>query len=382
MSTRQRKWKIVIYILSSILLLIIAIIAFRNPILEWLLSKQMSKQNIPGVSITLINDNAIKWSKSYGVIKNGSDIPVSTETLFQAASVTKLFVASVALHFVEKGMIELDKDINNYLKSWQLPENEFTAKKKVTLRLLLSHQSGLPDTNFPYKEGTLPTLIQVLKGELPAQNKPAIVEYIPGSRWQYSNIGYVLIQLLIEDIGGQSLDKIMEDVIFKPLSMRSSTLAHPLSKRFEGKEAMPHDANGKAYPPDLHPTAVAQGGLIATPTNIAKFIIELMRAYQGESSLIMSKEMVCQMFHKEIGLDPKAIGGVQAWQGLGVFIVEGDKFYIFSVGDNFPGSTCWVVGIPELGKGAVVMTNGQQGYELSKKIIVALLITNLWPFPD
>jgi len=364
------------------LLLIIAIIAFRNPILEWLLSKQMSKQNIPGVSITLINDNAIKWSKSYGVIKNGSDIPVSTETLFQAASVTKLFVASVALHFVEKGMIELDKDINNYLKSWQLPENEFTAKKKVTLRLLLSHQSGLPDTNFPYKEGTLPTLIQVLKGELPAQNKPAIVEYIPGSRWQYSNIGYVLIQLLIEDIGGQSLDKIMEDVIFKPLSMRSSTLAHPLSKRFEGKEAMPHGANGKAYPPDLHPTAVAQGGLIATPTNIAKFIIELMRAYQGESSLIMSKEMVCQMFHKEIGLDPKAIGGVQAWQGLGVFIVEGDKFYIFSVGDNFPGSTCWVVGIPELGKGAVVTTNGQQGYELSKKIIVALLITNLWPFPD
>ncbi|MBN2399953.1 MAG: beta-lactamase family protein [Candidatus Aminicenantes bacterium] len=379
----KRKWKIFLSVLSGVVLFIVLLVAFRYPILEWLLSKQMSKQNIPGVTITLINDNAIKWSRSYGVIKNGSGVPVSTETLFQAASVTKTLVAALALNFVEKGMIGLDEDINDYLRSWQLPGNEFTDKKKVTLRLLLTHRSGLPETNLSYENGPPPSLVQVLKGEAPALNKPAIVEYIPGSRWQYSNIAYAVIQLLIEDVGGQSIEKIMQAVIFKPLHMKNSTFVYPLAGEFSNqKEAMPHDDYGKAYPAALHPTAVAQGGLLSTSADIAKFLIALMRSYQGESGLIISRDMVRQMFMKEIDLDPKILGGIPAAQGLGVFIAKGDKFYIFSVGDNAPGSTCWAVGIPEIGKGTVVMTNGHRGFDLSIKIIGALLITNLWPMPD
>jgi len=379
----KKKRKILIYFLLSILLLIATLIIFHQPILEQLLLRQMSKGNIPGVGISLINENTIKWSKSFGVITKGSDISVSPETLFQAASVTKLLVASLALHFVEKGLLELDKDINLYLKSWKIQDNDLTAEKKVTLRLLLSHQSGLPETNFSYQGSTAPSLTQVLNGELPAQNKPALIEYTPGSRWLYSNIAYVVLQLLIEDIGGQPIEKIMKDIIFEPLNMSSSTLVYPLTNEFsKSKMAFPHDAEGKTYSPDLHPTAVAQGGLITTPSDLAKFIIEIMRAYQGESNLIISKDMAHQMFHAEIALDPQALGGIQAYQGLGVFIAKGDKFYIFSVGNNAPGSNCWALGIPELGKGAVVMTNGQQGFDLSPKIIGALLITNRWPMPD
>jgi len=381
--TVKKKWKILLYILVSLLLLIAALIVFHIPILERLLVRQMSKKCIPGVGITLIKKYEIQWSKSYGVIKKGTAIPISSETLFQAASATKLCVAAAALHFVEKGMIELDRNINDYLKSWRLPDNEYTIEKKVTLRMLLSHQSGLPETDLPYRDGTSPSLVQVLNGESPALNRPAKVEYTPGSRWLYSNIAYALIQLLIEDITGQSLEKTMRDVVFSPLKMNSSTLIHPLTVEFSHKkEASPHNASGKAYPADLHPTAQAQGGLLSTPSDLAKLVIELMRAYQGESNLIISKKTAQLMFRAGIQLDAQNFGGIQPYQGLGVFIVKGKKFYILSVGNNTPGSTCWVLGIPELGGGAVVMTNGQQGFDLTPKIIGALLIVNRWPMPD
>lgn len=379
----RRKRRIILYILLSVFFLLAAVVILNQAILGRILRTQMQRKNIPGIGMALINHNAVKWSKSFGVIKKGGDVPVSSDTLFQAASVTKTVVASLALHFVEKGKIDLDRDINDYLKSWRLPDNEFTANKKVTLRLLLSHQSGLPETDLPYHDLTAPTLVQVLNGEWPARNKAAAAESIPGSGWQYSNIAFALVQLLIEDVGGQPLDHIMEDVIFRPLKMRNSTLAYPLMSESEKKrEALPHDAAGKTCQPELHPTAAAQGGLITTPSDLALFLIELMKAYQGQSSLIISQAMARQMFQAETALDPQLFGGIHAYQGLGVFIIKGKKFYILSVGNNSPGASCWAAGIPELGKGAVVMTNGQQGFDLSPKMIGALMLTNFWPMPD
>jgi CubicO group peptidase (beta-lactamase class C family) len=379
----KRGWKIAIYVLSGILLLVLAVFAFRYPLLEWLLVKQMAKRQVPGVSVALIEKNEVKWTKSYGVIKADTTHPVTADTLFQAASVTKLLVASLALHFVEKGVLDLDKDINNFLTSWQLPDNEFTIEKKVTLRLLLSHRSGLPDSDFSYLKDSAPSLIQVLKGESPAQNQSALVEFVPGSRWHYSNLGYVLVQLVLEDVCGQSIEQIMNQVIFKPLGMNNSTLVYPLSHKFADRsEALPHDEKGNAHPANLHPTAVAQGGLLSTPGDIAKLMIELMRSYQGESERVISKAMVLQMFHEEIALDAKHFGGIPASQGLGVFIVKGNKFYLLSVGNNAPGSSCWAAGIPQSGQGAVVMTNGSQGFDLSTQIIGALLMANFWPMPD
>ena len=378
----KRKKKVLIYVLSSILLIIVLIVVFLTPILEMLLSKRMSHYKIPGVGITLINENKIKWSKSYGFIKDGSDTPVSTETLFQAASTTKLLVSSIALRLVEQGLLDLDKDINKYLKSWKIPENDFTRKKKVTLRLLLTHQSGLPETNFPHEDGSRPSLIQVLNGELPAQNKPAIVEYIPGSKWQYSNIGYVVIQFLIEDLTGKSLQQIMQQAIFEPLNMDSSTFVYPLNPELKKREAIPHDAKGKARKPSLHPTAVAQGGLITTPSDLAKFTIELMRAYQGKSNQLLSQKMARHMFHREIDLDPNIIGH-PCGTGLGVFLLgKEENCYFLSPGENYPGSTCWLIGIPDLGKGAVIMTNGAKGNQLAMEVLIALAIKNGWPNVD
>ena len=379
----KKGWKILICVVVVMILVITVLFVFRYSLLGSLLSKEMKKRNVPGVSMTLIEDNSIKWSKSYGIINNESRAPVNTETLFQAASVTKMMVAALALHCVENGMIDLDRNINDYLTSWKLPDNQFTKEQKVTLRLLLSHRAGLPDSDFPYEEGHRPSLVEVLNGKWPAQNKPARVEFRPGSQWQYSNMSYVIIQMMIEDVCRKPVSQLMQEVVFEPLHMGNSTLTYPLTDDFAKRDvALPHDENGKEYTPNLHPIAVAQGGVISTPEDIAKFLIELMRSYQGESDKVISQSLTSEMFHEECSLDPDVFGGIPASQGLGVFIVQGEQFYILSVGNNAPGSTCWAVCIPQMGKGAVVMTNGFQGFDLSTKIIGALLILNHWPMPQ
>ena len=159
-------------------------------------------------------------------------------------------------------------------------------------------------TNFDYADGPPPSLVQVLRAEPPARNKPAVVGFEPGSKWQYSNIGYVAIQLLLEDLTGRPLNDLMREVVFEPLGMKSSTLTYPLEAGLREKEALPHDVDGKTGEPGLHATAQAQGGLMTTPSDLARFTIELMKAFQGESDLILNRDTARATLRPERDLDP------------------------------------------------------------------------------
>jgi CubicO group peptidase (beta-lactamase class C family) len=345
------------------------------------LSERMAYYKVPGVSMAVINDNEIDWAKAYGVIKAGSDTPVTTETLFEAASSTKLLTSTIVLRLVEQGRLDLDEDVNQQLKSWKIPENDFTQQHKVTLRLLLTHQAGLnrPDEGFDWESGSVPSLVQVLKGEAPAKNEAAVVEYVPGTKWQYSNIGYVVIQLLLEDVVGKPFTQIAQENVFGPIGMESSTLVYPLNEELRKREAVPHDSEGKACEPSMLPTAVAHGGLMTTPSDFAQFAIELMRAYQGKSDRILSQEMARNMFHRELDLDPNMFG-LPLGDGLGVVLRgKGPNFSFLHPGGNYPGACCWLEGLPDSGKGAVIMTNGVKGDLLSMEIISALVIEYNWP---
>jgi len=190
------------------------------------LAERMAFYKVPGVSIAVINDRRIEWVKSYGVLKAGGVAAVAADSLFEAASTSKAIVAVIVLGLVQEGKLDLDQDVNLYLKSWRVAENDLTRERKVTLRLLLTHCAGLPSTNFPYDDkGAPPTLLHVLKGEAPAGNKAAAVELLPGSQWQYSNIGYVVIQQLLEDVLGKPFAAIARERVFAPLAMASSTFA-------------------------------------------------------------------------------------------------------------------------------------------------------------
>lgn len=335
------------------------------------LAERMTAHKIPGASIAVIKGNRIDWVKAYGVLKAGAAAPVTPESIFQAASTTKMLVAAAVLHFVDEGRLDLDADVNTYLKSWKVPENELTRRKKVTLRLLLTHRAGLPMTNFPSDDGPPPSLVQILKAEPPARNKPAVVDLLPGSEWRYSNIGYVVIQLLLEDLTGKPLPRLMREVVFEPLGMKTSTLVYPLEAGLRKKEAIPHDVDGKPGEPALSETAVAQGGLLTTPSELALFTIELMRAYRGESDRLLSREAAQTMLHPEMDLDP-ALLGMPLREGLGVLLgAEGEPLWFGHPGDNYPGASCWVAGYPDLGSGFVIMTNGAKGNLLAMEITPA-----------
>lgn len=202
------------------------------------LAERMAFYKVPGLSMAVIHGNRIEWAKVCGEIKAGSGVRVSTDTLFQAASTTKALVAAAVLHQVEKGRLELDAEVNTYLKAWKVPENELTREKKVTLRMLLSHRAGLPSAPMCFDEKAgVPTLVQVLKGESPARNKAAVVEHVPGSKWQYSNVGYAVVQRVLEESLGQPLPRIMAQTLFEPLAMGSSTLSYPLPAELRPRAA-------------------------------------------------------------------------------------------------------------------------------------------------
>ncbi len=335
-------------------------------------SERMEHYKVPGVSIAVVDDFAPEWARAYGVLRTGTDTPVTSSTYFQAASTSKLAAAAIVLHCVDSGTLSLDEDVNHYLKSWRLPENEFTGQQKVTLRLLLTHQAGLPATNFPQQDNAGdPTLVQVLNGEPPAMNKPAVVERVPGTKWEYSNIGYVVIQQVLEDVLGKPYALLAQEIVFEPLRMKNSTFVYPLEPKLRAGEAMPHDAEGILRQPAMPPTALAQGGLMTAPSDLAAFAAELMRAYAGSSNRLLSKEAARLMFSRVVDLDP-AMFGVPLSQGLGPLLYgEGDRFLFTLPGSNFPGTNCWLLGYPEIGKGVVVMTNGAMGEVLAMEVISA-----------
>lgn len=343
-------------------------------------NERMSYYKVPGLSIALINNNTIEWTRTYGTINNENNLPVNTETLFEAASTTKLLTALITLHFVEKGVLDLDKDVNDYLIRWKIPENEFTKNNAVTLRLLLTHQSGMnkPDGGFSSTE--VPSIIQTLKGETPATNPPANIERIPGCNWSYSNFGYIVIQLVLEDVLRIPFYQIAEETVFSKTGMKNSTLLLPISAEKQINEALPHSADGKVHDSVIDPNSVAHAGLITTPTDLGKLLIELMKAYNGKSDLIISHKMAKKMFGLETEIDPKDMFGLTLGEGLGVFLSEnGDSFSFLHPGSNLPGSECWIIGFPGTGKGVAIMANGEMGSLLAMEIIAAISNVYNWP---
>jgi CubicO group peptidase (beta-lactamase class C family) len=292
-----------------------------------------------------------------------------------------MVTAPIALRMVDQGVLDLDTNVNTYLKSWQVPENEFTRSHKVTLRGLLTHQSGInrPDGGFEWDDGSTPTLVQILMGKTPARVQAAHVEYPPGSKWQYANFGYAVIQLILEDVLGKPFEEIAEEVIFTSLGMKDSTFRYPLKAEWARREISLHNREGQPTHPGLIPSAVAHGGLLTTPSDLARFGIELMRAYQGQSSLLLSSRIARQMFHQETWVDDLSAFGFPFGQGLGVFLTkEGNNTIVFHPGGNDPGASCLLCFLPEIGKGAVIMTNGLQGLLLTVEIVSAIAHEYHW----
>lgn len=332
--------------------------------------KLMGIYNVPGLSFAIIDKFEIASTRVYGVTEAGGTTPVTPRTLFQAGSVSKPVAAAGALFLVEQGKLSLDEDVNRKLKSWKLPENQFTKEQKVTLRRIMSHSAGLTVHGFPgYAAGQpLPTLPQVLNGEKPSNTAPVRVDSVPGSRWRYSGGGVLIEQQLMIDLTGEPFPQIMREIVFDKIGMNDSTYEQPLPPSRLGSAASGTDANGKAVIGKWHVyPEMAAGGLWTTPSDLAKFAIEIALSKQGKSNRVLTQEMVREMLKPQMPrVEEIALGNQQHRDrmGLGFFLGDQARPDLFGhIGDD-EGFQAMLIMFGDSGQGAALMANSEYGIML------------------
>jgi CubicO group peptidase (beta-lactamase class C family) len=341
-------------------------IGARSPIN---LEERMKSLKVPGLSIAVVKDFKLQWAKGYGVRDFRTGSPVTEETLFQAASVTKSISAVVALRLVQDGILDLDKDVNGYLKRWKVPDNEFTRVEKVTLRRLLSHTAGLSVRGFRgYAEGeAVPTILQVLDGLPPANNAPARVEGLPGSGYRYSSGAYAVLQLLLEDVTGSPLSKLVAEYVFRPAGMTRSTLCPTCEDSLAGQTSMGHSVDDAGNITTFKGEAFVQNGsgcceLWTTASDLGRFVIAMQRVLRGDAGSILSRETARVMITQQ----------KNSPYGLGFFLLRyGDAAYFNHDGGN-TGFSARFIGHPEQGYGFAFMINSDNTSTMLTELTMAV----------
>lgn len=286
-------------------------LADGQPPLRATLRQTMAALKVPGFSVALIDDYKIAWARGYGVTAPGGERPVTPATLFQAASISKPITAAGGLWLVGQGKLSLDGDVNAKLSSWKVPENEFTRSEKVTLRRLMSHNAGLNIHGFAgYEKGTpIPTLVQSLGGVKPANHPPIRVDTVPGTRCMYSGGGVTIEGLLIQDVAGQPFEDFMRDRVLLPSGMRDSTFRQDLPPALAARAATGAGIDGKAVPGGWHIyPELAPDGLWTTPSDLAKFAIEIALSEQGKANHVLSRALTREMLAVQCEDDNDRVG--------------------------------------------------------------------------
>ncbi len=321
----------------------------------WTIEERLRHHKVPGVSVAVIKDFKVEWAKGYGLKDAEMREPVTERTLFQAGSISKPVAAMAALKKVEQGRLALDEDVNLKLVSWKLPDNEFTAKKKVTLANLLSHTAGLTVHGFPgYAAGEkLPTVPQVLDGAPPANTAPVRVDLEPGTRFRYSGGGTTIAQLMLTDTERKPFHEIMRETVLAPLGMDDSTYEQPLTAARARHAATGHKADGVGVPGKFHVyPEMAAAGLWTTPTDLAKFGIEVQLSLQGKSNKVLSKATAERMVTPFLPSSDV---------GLGFFNQKRGQQIYFGHNGADEGFRADMLLHREKGYGAVVMVNSDNG---------------------
>jgi CubicO group peptidase (beta-lactamase class C family) len=334
---------------------------------ELTVEKLMEMFKIPGLSVAVIDDFEIVWAKGYGVAEAGSTTPVTSNTLFQAGSVSKPVAAVGALCLVEQLKFSLDDDVNKRLVSWKVPENEFTKDRKVTLRRILSHSAGLTVHGFKGYDvdESVPSMVQILNGEPPANNLPIRVDSVPGARWRYSGGGLLVAQQLMMDLTGMSFPELMGDLVFSKIGMDQSTFEQPLKESRVADAASGTYADGKVVHGRWHIyPEMAAAGLWTTPSDLARFAIEIALSRLGRSNRLLSEAVTREMLKPQVERVEEFSFGNDKHpdrMGLGFFLGDKTRPDLFGhIGDD-AGFHAILIMYGDSGKGAALMSNSQAG---------------------
>jgi CubicO group peptidase (beta-lactamase class C family) len=267
---------------------------------------------------------------------------------------------------VEEGRLDLDTNVNRYLESWQVPENEHMHGEAVTLRRLVTHTAGVTVHGFPgyARSDDIPTTVGVLDGL--GNTDPIRVDTTPGAINRYSGGGYTVMQLMLADVTGQLFEQLLDQRVLDPLGMTLSTYEQPLPESRWAEAASAYRSDGRRVEEKWHVyPEQAAAGLWTTPTELARWGLGILAAFNGDENGVLSPDMARQM------LDPG-----QYRQGLGL-AVAANRLY-FGHGGSNEGFRCQLVVFFD-GRGAAVMTNADNGSILIGEVLATLADEYAWP---
>lgn len=340
-----------------------------NPLAALTLQELMARFNVPGASVAVMRDFAIHWAKGYGIADVESGARVDTETMFQAASISKPVAAMGVLKAVQDGIFALDQDINSILTTWRLETDTFARHHPVTPRMLTSHTSGLGDGfGFPgYPPGApLPTMVQLFEGAPPSNVGALFMERAPMTLMEYSGGGVTLMQQALSDARRRPFADILRDDVLRPIGMTRSSFQQPMAPEHDRNAARAHSREGTAMGPKWHVyPELAAAGLWTTPSDLARFAIEVQLAAAGRSTRVLTRATAREM------LTPVGVGDF----AVGFSIRKVGEGWYFSHGGSNWGFRATLMAHTAHGYGLVIMTNGDQGgsvmAELTRRIQAA-----------
>lgn len=317
------------------------------------ISRLMDRYDIPGCSLAIVKDGELFWYGSFGYSERDKGIPLTSRDPFRVQSISKPVTAWGVMKLVEEGRLELDMPISNYLdiSGFAVANNHL---KSVTVNHLLTHTSGLPlgDVFTIYSPGSnMPSLQEKLKAEV-------VITADPGSTFSYSNTGYNLLELLIEEVTGRSFSEYMENEILIPLGMTQST--YDLSESMIPYVPTGYTSSGNPIPAYVYPEK-ASGGLLSTNRDLAKFMIASMDLVSRENYILDDDTVASMHFPKVSGLGIYSL--VFDAYGLGHYVEElSNGRTAVSHGGQGTGIMTHMHFVPESGDGIIILTNSQRSW--------------------
>lgn len=337
----------------------------NNQDFEQELSRQiplwMDQYAVPGVAIALIKHGDLIWSDAYGFAKLKEQIPMTTQTMCRVESISKSVTARGIMKLVETGKIDLDDSASQYLMRWQFPHADYDVQQ-ITIRQLLSHSSGLALGTLGleyHPEEDKPTLTESL-------TKEAMMIQQPGRGFHYSNIGYHLLELIIEEVTGQKFSEYMREEVLLPLDMKNA--GFDWSENFITPVPDGHDLNGNPVPVYVY-SEKAAGGLFANVEDVAQFVLSGMSSDFYSDNNILSERGVRKLYTPVIETSG-IYSFVSDYYGLGHFtetLQIGEKA-IFGGGQGHGWMTHFHL-VPDSGDGIVILTNSSRSWPLISHIL-------------
>lgn len=335
------------------------------------LHERMAHYGVPGVSICRFRDGEVAWTRGFGELSADSGQPIDANTLFQAASVSKPITAALVMSLVESGVLDLDADVQAYLRDWTVPRDEAAGNDPVTLRMLLSHTAGVWAWGFRgyAPDAPLPTLDDIIDGRPPANHERIRIVKAPGGVAEYSGGGYLIVQRIIEWTTGRSFAELARERVLARAGMNRSMFAQPLPQKLLANAARAHDGEGRRLPggfmvyPELAPA-----GLWSTSTDLAHFAIAYQRALHGGSDTLISPASARTMARRQEGI----------WAVGFELIGDGEPWAVYHTGAA-AGYKTFLLAETGAQNGAIVMTNGDNGGSLYQEIVAGMAVVYGWP---